>query len=116
MLVFYLVEVEINQGSQEGRKVDIIILLQSVATQFRRFDIFRISKCDKAILLQNATVCYYKVRQVITKCDRLLLQRVAGITKCDSYYKVRCNTSSCLFNLVYLIIFLIKLLEIGCLG
>ena len=27
----------------------------------------------------------------ITKCDRLLLQSVSGITKCDSYYKVRCN-------------------------
>ena len=39
-------------------------------------------------VLHSATnllpVCYYKVRQV--------LQSVAGITKCDSYYKVRCNT------------------------
>ena len=25
----------------------------------------------------------------IKKCNRLLLQRVSGITKCDSYYKVR---------------------------
>ena len=31
---------------------------------------------------------YYKV---ITKSDRSLLQSVPGITKCDSYYKVRRN-------------------------
>ena len=52
-------------------------------------------------------ISYYKVRQsnFITKCDRLLLQsvtngyhsvtdllqRASGITKCDSYYKVRRN-------------------------
>ena len=38
---------------------------------------------------------YYIVKQnnFITKCDRLLLQsqNASGITKCDSYYKVRHN-------------------------
>ena len=40
---------------------------------------------------------YCKVLQVlqntsgITKCDRLLLQIASGITKSDSYYKVRRN-------------------------
>ena len=29
------------------------------------FDIFRIAKCSKIILLQSVTVCYYKVRQVL---------------------------------------------------
>ena len=28
----------------------------------------------------------------ITKCDRLLLQSVSGITKCNGYCKVRHNT------------------------
>ena len=60
----------------------MIILLQSVAIQFRRlFDIFRNTKCDIVILLQNVTDCYYKVRQV--------LQSVTDfITKCVRYYKV----------------------------
>ena len=33
------------------------------------------------------------MRQInfITECDRLLLQSTSGITKCDSYYKVRRN-------------------------
>ena len=53
----------------------MIILLQSVTIQFRRvfFDIFRITKCSKVILLQSVTDCYYKVRQV--------LQSVTVITK-----------------------------------
>ena len=37
------------------------------------FDICRITKCDKVILLQSVTDCYYKVRQV--------LQSVTVITK-----------------------------------
>ena len=39
-------------------------------------------------------ISYCKVQQnnFITKCDRLLLQSASGITKCDSYYKVRRNT------------------------
>ena len=73
----------------------MIILLQSVTTQFRRlFDIFRIAKSNKVILLQNVIGCYYKVRQiVITKCVRYkkvwqtLLQSVSVIAKCDSYFK-----------------------------
>ena len=61
----------------------MIILLQSVTIQFRRlfFDIFRITKCGKVVLLQSVTDCYYKVRQV--------LQSVTDfITKCVRYYKV----------------------------
>ena len=69
----------------------MIILLQSVAIQFRRlfWNILYykvrqsnfITKCDR-LLLQSASS--------ITKCDRLLLQSVSGITKCDRlYYKVR---------------------------
>ena len=42
------------------------------------FDIFRITKCGKVILLQSVTDCYYKVRQV--------LQSMSG--KCVKYYKV----------------------------
>ena len=34
-------------------------------------------------LLQSVTEVYYKMCQV--------LQSASGITKCDSYYKVRCN-------------------------
>ena len=46
------------------------------------FDIFRIAKCGKVILLQSVTDCYYKVCQV--------LQSVRDfITKCVRYYKVR---------------------------
>ena len=39
------------------------------------FDIFRITKCGKVILLQSVTDCYYKVHQV--------LQSVTVITKRD---------------------------------
>ena len=52
----------------------MIILLQSVTIQFF-FDIFRITKCGKVILIQSVTDCYYKVHQV--------LQSVTVITKCD---------------------------------
>ena len=58
----------------------MIILLQSVTIQFRKFffDIFRPTKCGKVSA------------SGITKCDRLLLQSASGITKCDRlYYKVR---------------------------
>ena len=69
----------------------MIILLQSVTTQFRMLfcDVSYckvqqsnfITKCDR-LLLQSASG--------ITKCDRLLLQSASGITKCDRlYYKVR---------------------------
>ena len=46
-----------------------------MTTQFLRlFDVFRIAKCNKVVLLHN----------------RLLLQTALGITKCVSYYnKVR---------------------------
>ena len=56
----------------------MIILLRSVTIQFRR--LFR-------------HFLYYKLRQsnFIKKCDRLLLQSASGITKCDSYYRVRRN-------------------------
>ena len=57
----------------------MIILLQSVTIQLHRveveFDMFCITKCRKVILLQSATDCYFKVRQV--------LQSVAIITKWD---------------------------------
>ena len=60
----------------------MIILLQSVAAQFRRlFDKFCLIKCDRTILLQSVAGSNYKVRQV--------LQSVTDfITKCLRYYKV----------------------------
>ena len=77
----------------------MIILLQSVITQFHRlfFDILYIAKCNKVIILQSVSGS--------TKCDRLLLQSASGyykvwqtllqtassITKCGSYYKVTCS-------------------------
>ena len=56
------------------------ILLKSMATQFcSLFDILFFAKCNKLVLLQIVTVCYYKVRQVlqyvtdfITTCVRFL--------------------------------------------
>ena len=52
----------------------MIFLLQSVAIQSRRyFDIFRVTKCGKEILLESVTDCCYKVCQV--------LQSVTIITK-----------------------------------
>ena len=48
-------------------------------------------QCKVGQLLKNETEnSYYKV---IAKCDRLLLQSASGITKCDSYYNVRRNTT-----------------------
>ena len=42
---------------------------------------FRITKCDKAILLKSVSV--------ITKCDRLFLRKASVIAKCGRlYYKV----------------------------
>ena len=60
----------------------MIILLQSVTTQFRRL-FGHISYCKKqqSNLLQNVTDCYYKVCQV--------LQSVTDfITKCVRHCKV----------------------------
>ena len=79
MVIISLVEMEIWSVLifNVGRRIHMIILLQSVTVQFRRL-FWHIS--------------YYKVRQInfITKCDRLLLQSASGITKCDRlYYKVR---------------------------
>ena len=57
-----------------------------------------ITKCDIG-LLQSAsgiTKCYRLLLQSasgITNYDRLLLQSTSGVTKCNSYYKVRRNTS-----------------------
>ena len=55
---------------------------------------FRITKCDKAILSQSTTGCYSKVRHVLesaTDCYykvRQVLQSVTDfITKCVRYYK-----------------------------
>ena len=60
---------------------DYLITTCDNSLQFRRFfDIFRITKCGKIILLQS---------------DRELLQNASGITKCDSCYKVRRNNCSC---------------------
>ena len=59
------------------------------------FEIFRIRKCGKVILLQSVTDCCYKVRQVLQNVtDRYyqvpqVLQSVTDfITKCVRYYKV----------------------------
>ena len=60
------------------------------------FDIFRITKCHKVVLLQSVTDCYYKVREVLQSVtDRYykvpqVLQSVTDfITKCIRYYKVQ---------------------------
>ena len=74
----------------------MIILSQSVTFKFRTlFDIFRITKCGKVILLQSVTDCYYKVRQVlqsVTDCyykvRQVLLSVTDFTTKCVRYYKV----------------------------
>ena len=80
LVAICLVEVEVSSILifNVRRRIRTIILLQSVTKQFRRL-FWHIS--------------YYKVRQstFITKCDRLLLQSALGITKCDSYYKLRGN-------------------------
>ena len=69
----------------------MIILLQSVAIQFGCFFcIFCITKCDKVILLQSMTDCYYKVRHVlqsVTDCYYKVHQVLQSVTDC--YYKVR---------------------------
>ena len=50
----------------------MIILLQSVTIQFRSFfDIFRITKVGKVILLQSLTDCYCKVRRVLQSMTTL---------------------------------------------
>ena len=74
----------------------MIILLQSVAAQFRRlFDKFCLIKCDRTILLQSVPGSHYKVRQVLQSVPgshykvRQVLQSVTDfITKCLRYYKV----------------------------
>ena len=53
----------------------MIILLQSVTTQFRR-------------LFSHISYCKKEQNSFIKKCDRLLLQSASGITECDSYHKV----------------------------
>ena len=41
-----------------------------------------------AILLQNGTEVYFKMRQLL-QIATILLQNAAVITKCDVYYKLR---------------------------
>ena len=48
-----------------------------------------ITKCDKSLLQSVAGVA--SDTGYITKCDKRLLQSVAGVTKCDNYYKDRRN-------------------------
>ena len=68
----------------------MIILLQSVATQFcRLFDIFPIAKHNKVTLLQSVTDCYYKLRRVLQSvidCCYKVRQVLQGATDC--YYKL----------------------------
>ena len=47
--------------------------------------------CKVRQVLQSVTDCYYKVLQVLQSV-KTLLQSASGITKCDSYYKIRRNT------------------------
>ena len=47
----------------------------------------------RAFLLQSATTCYYKVRQLfIIKCVISLLQSETGITKCDKFI-TKCDST-----------------------
>ena len=60
--------------------------------QFRRlfFDIFRITTCNKVILLESVTDGYYIVCQVlqsVTGCSYKVRQVLQSMTNC--YYKVR---------------------------
>ena len=66
------------------QKIVITKLLQSVTQVYYKV-------CQ---VLQSVTDYYYKVCQVLQSV-RLLLQSASGITKCDSYYKVRRNTVQC---------------------
>ena len=71
-------------GKNVQRKIDMIILLQSMKIQFRRLLLVQQN------LLQNATGCYYKVRQVlrsVTGCYYKVRQVLQSAT--DFYYKVR---------------------------
>ena len=63
----------IDVGSTVGRQIDMITLLQSVTTRFRR-PFWHISYCQKQ---QN---------NFITKCDRFFLRNASGITKCGRLY------------------------------
>ena len=57
----------------------MISLLECVTTFYVGFfDRFVVVNCSKVILLQSASG--------ITKWDKLLLQKVAGIAKCDRFY------------------------------
>ena len=54
-----------------------------------------IAKCDRyykvSQVSQNLTENYYKSVIGVRKCDKKILQSMTGITKCNSYYKVRRN-------------------------
>ena len=93
LVTISLVEVEIWSVLifNVTRRVHMIILLQSMTVQFRRL-FWHISyyKVRQSNLLQTVKDCYYKACQVLPKCDRLLLQSVSSITKCDRlFYQVR---------------------------
>ena len=88
----------------------MIILLQSVATQFcsvfwnisyfKAQQSYFITKSDMLLLQSALGIMKCDRLLVIAKCARYykvwqtLLQNVSGITKCDSYYKVRSNTDN----------------------
>ena len=61
--------------------------IQSISQAF--FDIFRITKCIKVILLESVTDCYYIVCQAlqsVTGCSYKVRQVLQSMTDC--YYKV----------------------------
>ena len=80
-----------NETESSYQKV-ITKLLQSyykVITKLLQSYYKVITKCDRS-LLQSASG--------ITKCDRLLLQSALAITKCVSYYRMRRNSVTIIFE------------------
>ena len=80
-----------NETESSYQKV-ITKLLQSyykVITKLLQSYYKVITKCDRS-LLQSASG--------ITKCDRLLLQSALAITKCASYYRMRRNSVTIIFE------------------
>ena len=76
-----LLEVEIILIFNARRRIYMNIFKEWLFNFADVFDIFRISKCGKVILLQSVIDSYYKVRQ--------LLQSVTDfIIKCVRYYEV----------------------------
>ena len=98
MLLLILSHPSVNFDSQRSGENEFITFFICYMTLCNHMINRLCQFVDNKPALERTTLSSFLVRQsnFITKCDRMLLQSASGITKCDSYHKVRRNTGGVL--------------------